>query len=102
MYQEAVFRRYQEKNSKVKLIGRIIEPIKLNHESYGEKFFSTVIETKRLSGTWDKIPVIIPERAFSIGRFDIDEIVVIEGDCRTRNEEIDGKSHLRVYVFYLF
>lgn len=80
-------------NNNVCISGKVAKPVVFSHECYGEKFYTTTVETFRTSGVLDNIPIIISERIL----FDnIDnKFVCIDGTVRTKN--IDGK--LVVIVF---
>lgn len=70
--------------------------IEYSHKSNGVSFCKTTISIKRLSGTEDIIPVIMPER-LAKGRYCGDKACLI-GEIRTKNVlGADRKRHLSVF-----
>ncbi len=88
-------------NNNIKLVGKITADIKLNHEIYGEKFFDTKIQVKRLSGDVDEIGVIVSERLILGKNIEIGTIVEINGQLRSYNHytEEENKRRLLLNVF---
>lgn len=83
--------------NRIILSGTVAENPKFSYEVYGEKFYHFFIETERLSGTVDKLPIITSE-AF------IKNVIVgkrngIDGEIRTYNKHCDDKNKLIVSVF---
>lgn len=78
--------------------GKLTEEFVLDHESHGTRFFCAKIAIKRLSGTCDLLPVIVPEikmkENMTVGRR-----VMINGSFRSYNHHEGGKSRLVLYVF---
>ena len=73
-------------------IGTII----YSHTTKEKKFYKSEISVKRLSGTEDIIPVIIPDDLANNMRFG--DMTCLLGDIRTRNVlGTDGKTHLKVF-----
>lgn len=85
-------------SNQVIIHGRIKGDLKLSHESYGEKFYTTYISVNRMSGTPDVISIVISEY---LARNIEDGIeCTIYGSFRSRNEhDENGKSHLLLFVF---
>ena len=80
--------------------GRINTDLKYDHSIYGEKFFSTMVTVKRLSGTEDNIPVIISEFLLRKYQHIAGVPVKIEGEVRSYNKtDLLGKGHLCVILF---
>ena len=75
----------------------IVSELEFSHEYKGEKFYSFVLSPNRLSGYTDKLPCIVPE--VNLPYIYEGQTVGIRGEVRTRNVEVDGKSHLEIYVF---
>lgn len=75
----------------------IASDLKFNHEYMGEKFYSFILSSNRLSGYADKLPCIVPE--VNLPYIYEGQTVGIRGEVRTRNVEVDGKRHLEIYVF---
>lgn len=86
-------------NNTIHLCGEIAEPLKFDHESYGEKFYTTFIRIARTSGSYDEIPLSISERFLTDDNYK-GKYAVIDGQVRTyRMKEDSGETHVVVYVF---
>lgn len=86
-----------EENNRVLLVGTVSEDFVLDHEIYGEKFYSLMIATKRASGAIDFIPVLVSERLFDVNESYYGKTVQIMGEYRSRNSE-DRKLRLNVFA----
>jgi len=83
----------------VTLIGKVIGGPVFDHKIYGEAFYMIVLGIYRNSGYEDRIRLIVSERILN-GKSPKDgEIIKAEGQIRTYNREIYGKSKLEVIVF---
>ncbi len=88
-----------EKNNKVYLSGEIVSPAVYSHEVFGEGFYEFSISVNRLSGQADVLPVTISERLVQEGGLDVGSHITAEGQFRSYNKVIDGKSKLMLTVF---
>lgn len=86
-------------NNVINLVGRITEDKKLNHEIYGEKFYTFGLSIPRLSGSYDLIPVTISERLFKNDDIVVGKNVKIEGQFRSYNGYEKEKNRLVLTVF---
>lgn len=86
-------------NNIVKIGGRVTSQLEFSHEIYEEKFYKFYIETKRMSEYSDKLPIIISERIMNIEEIKIGDIIVVEGQFRSYNQMIDGRSKLVLSIF---
>ncbi len=86
-------------NNIVELGGKVVTELEFSHEIYEEKFYRFYVETKRMSDYTDKLPIIISERLVNIGDIKIGEIVHVEGQFRSYNQIIEGKSKLVLSIF---
>ena len=86
-------------NNYVEIGGKINSKLEFSHEIYDEKFYKFFIETKRLSNSVDKLPIIISERLIDIDELEIGKLVNIKGQFRSYNKQNDGKSKLVLSVF---
>ena len=89
---------YEEYNN-VKLQGKVVSDKTLNHEIYGEKFYTFNLEVPRLSEVVDTIPVIISERLITNENIKIGNMVKISGQYRSYNSAENEKSRLVLMVF---
>ncbi len=86
-------------NNWVSLSGRITSDPIYSHQVYNEGFFETSIEVKRLSDTYDVIPITISERLVMDADLKNGDYVTIEGQFRSYNKLIDTRSKLMLSVF---
>ena len=86
-------------NNKVKLSGFIESEPQFSHELYGEGFYEFLVRVPRLSQQSDVIPVTVSERLMSGIDFDIGKQVAVNGQFRSYNKIVDGKSKLMLTVF---
>jgi single-stranded DNA-binding protein len=89
----------KETNNKVTVAGEIVSEYAYSHEAAGEKFYTTVIKSVRLSGTSDLIPVTISERLISPTMNDIGVFVEINGEFRSYNDKENRKLKLSVFAY---
>lgn len=86
------------KDNRVELIGEIASGFEYSHEVFGEKFYTTYINSYRQNGTADTIPFMVSDRMIKIE--DLSGLCVkICGQFRSYNKHIDGKSKLQLSVF---
>lgn len=90
-----------QSSNKVILQGEVADELVFSHEIYGESFYEFNLKVKRLSDTYDLIPVTISNRIMQ----DVDLYPGVtfsfEGQFRSYNKLIDGKSKLMLTVFVL-
>lgn len=89
-----------ESNS-IKLVGKITSEIEFNHETYGEKFYDTKVQVKRLSGDFDEINLMISDRLLLGKKIELGTIVEIDGQLRSYNyyTEEENRRRLLLNVF---
>lgn len=81
------------------LQGKVLSGLEFSHKSYGEAFYLFEMGIYRKSGYIDEIKVIISERLLWKISIEVGDRIKIEGQVRTYNEEVEGKSRLNVMVF---
>lgn len=86
-------------NNIVEIGGKVVTELEFSHEIYEEKFYKFYVETKRMSDYTDKLPIIISERLVNIEDIKIGNIVRIEGQFRSYNQPVNGKSKLVLSIF---
>lgn len=89
----------KELNNKVTIAGEVMSPYIYNHEIMGEKFYTTVVKSERLSGTSDLIPIMISERLISPTMNDTGVFVEINGEFRSYNDKENRKLVLSVFTY---
>lgn len=85
--------------NKVELKGTIVTEPKFSHEVLGENFYECLLQSNRLSGKDDILPVTVSDR---IGMsVKVGDRVCVEGQLRSYNkyDEDAGKSRLILTVF---
>ena len=84
----------------VKLTGVLVSEWEFSHETHKEKLYIGYISTQRFSGYEDIVPITVPERVLNdIAR--VGQRLTIEGEFRSYNKIIDGKTRLILSVFAL-
>ncbi|MFO7635993.1 MAG: single-stranded DNA-binding protein [Clostridia bacterium] len=86
-------------NNEVYIAGKISGPPMLTHEIYGEKFYCFDVNVRRLSDSFDIIPVLISERLVHIEQLVMGKLLEVEGQFRSYNSSESGKSHLILNLF---
>lgn len=84
-------------NNNVRVTGRI-DGFAYDHTAYGEKFYASHVHIRRLSETVDDIPVIASEYLVKKDDFD-GKYIEIDGEFRSMNMEVEGKSKLILQIF---
>ena len=91
----------QEVNE-VRIIGIIKDEFKFSHEFKGKKFYQNIVIAKRLSGTEDYVPIMVPEGLIfqRLNETVKGNQVEIFGQFRSYNKiGNDGQNHLQLHVF---
>lgn len=71
--------------NRIDMAGKITGGIMLSHTVFEEKFYSSFMEIKRLSGSSDIIPVTIPEKIIVNGNITDGAFVRMDGQLRSYN-----------------
>lgn len=91
------------RKNEVTLSGKVSSSPVFSHEfGGGERFYEFILDVNRLSGAVDSLPVTISEnllKTVSFTDFSVGEEIEINGDFRSYNQEINGKSKLILSVF---
>lgn len=83
----------------VNLRGELSEDLEFSHEIFGEKFFNTNIKIKRLSDSYDVLPMTVSERLLQEVDYKDNKEVSVIGQLRSYNKSIDSKNRLVLTVF---
>ena len=86
-------------NNKVFLKGVVSTNPTFSHESFGEGFYELSLKVNRLSNNFDNIPVIVSEKLLVGDNFEMGKTIAIQGQFRSYNKIVDGKSRLILNVF---
>lgn len=85
-------------NNTIYLQGTIVGDIEYSHEIYGELFFTVYIKCRRMSGTYDILPVTMPENILSSIKMNGCEYKVM-GQIRSYNRYHNGANRLMIRIF---
>ena len=88
----------QMENNKVFLAGEIISEPQFSHEMFGEGFYEFDLKVRRLSDSYDVLPVTISERLIS-GQIQVGKYIGVYGQFRSYNKLEDNKSRLMLTMF---
>ena len=86
-------------NNEIVISGVIATEASFSHEVYGEGFYSFYIDVKRLSDSYDRIPVTVSERLTNFTDFKVGTFVEIEGQFRSYNAVGADNNRLLLSVF---
>ena len=89
----------QMSNNKLAITGKILEVPVFSHEVFGEGFYETKIEVKRLSEQVDVLPITISERLILEYDIKVGDVISVSGQFRSYNKMVDEKSRLMLTIF---
>ena len=85
--------------NEVKICGKVVAGLSYFHEINGERFYLLYIESERLSGYKDVIPVILSENLIDTDMDYEGNAILVLGEYRSKNIEKEEKKHLILYLF---
>ena len=86
-------------NNIIELSGQIASEFTYSHQVYGEAFYSFMLCSKRLSDTYDTLPVTVSERLLIDVEAKSGQFISVTGQLRSYNSYSEGKTHLILTVF---
>ena len=86
-------------NNQVTVMGEIISDFSFSHEIFGEGFYMVDISVKRLSESYDIIPVMVSERLLDVNADYKGMYICISGQFRSYNRHEEHKNRLVLSVF---
>lgn len=86
-------------NNKVTIMGEIVSGFSYSHEIYGEGFYMVDVKCKRLSESFDIIPVMVSERLMDVSEDYIGELICVNGQFRSYNRHEERRNRLVLSVF---
>ena len=86
-------------NNQVTVMGEIASEFEFSHEVFGEGFYMLELLVKRLSDSFDRIPVMISERLIDVTQDYRGEFIQISGQFRSYNRHEEKKNRLVLSVF---
>lgn len=86
-------------NNQVTVMGEIVSDFAFSHEIFGEGFYMVDISVKRLSDSYDIIPVMVSERLLDVTADYKGMYIGINGQFRSYNRHEEHKNRLVLSVF---
>lgn len=86
-------------NNKVTIMGEIVSGFTFSHEIFGEGFYVMDVRCKRLSESYDTIPVMVSERLMDVTADYTGELICVNGQFRSYNRHEERKNRLVLSVF---
>jgi single-stranded DNA-binding protein len=86
-------------NNQVTVMGEIVSGFTYSHEIFGEGFYMMDVSCKRLSDSYDTIPVMVSERLMDVTADYTGELICINGQFRSYNRHEERKNKLVLSVF---
>ena len=83
--------------NKVIVAGKLQKEFEYDHTAYGERFYKNIISTRRKSGTYDEVPILIAEKLVTAKEEYQNTSVLIYGNLRSYNLRDTKGKHLIVY-----
>lgn len=86
-------------NNQVAMIGTICSEFTFSYEIFGEGFYMTEIEVKRLSDSTDIIPLMVSDRLIDVSEDYTGTIIKVSGQFRSYNRHEEKRNRLVLSVF---
>lgn len=86
-------------NNQVTVMGEIISDFSFSHEIFGEGFYMVDVSVKRLSESYDIIPVMVSERLLDVNADYKGMYICVGGQFRSYNRHEEHKNRLVLSVF---
>ena len=86
-------------NNRVTVMGEIVSEFSFSHEIFGEGFYMVDVRVKRLSESYDVIPVMVSERLLDVNADYRGMNICVGGQFRSYNRQEERKNKLVLSVF---
>ncbi|MCM1045009.1 MAG: single-stranded DNA-binding protein [Candidatus Gastranaerophilales bacterium] len=86
-------------NNQVTVMGEIVSGFSYSHEIFGEGFYMVDVSVKRLSESYDIIPVMVSERLLDVSGDYVGMLICVNGQFRSYNRHEEKKNRLVLSVF---
>lgn len=86
-------------NNQVTVMGEVISEFAYSHEIYGEGFYMVDVRVKRLSDSYDIIPVMVSERLLDVTENYTGMLICVSGQFRSYNRHEERKNRLVLSLF---
>ena len=87
------------KNNQVTVRGEIVSGFMYSHEIFGEGFYMVDVKCKRLSESYDIIPIMVSERLMDVTADYTGELISVSGQFRSYNRHEEKRNRLVLSVF---
>ena len=87
-----------EENNKISLVGEILTKPEFSHETFSEKFYTSKIEVKRLSGDTDILEIMISEKLYNIDEIKVGSKYYVEGSIRSYNYYVSENERRKLIL----
>ncbi len=86
-------------NNQVMMAGEVVSEFTFSHEVFGEGFYMLELSVKRLSESYDIIPLMVSERLIDVSQDYRGEMIQVAGQFRSYNRHEEKKNRLVLSVF---
>lgn len=86
-------------NNQVTIMGEIVSNFSYSHEIFGEGFYLVDVSVKRLSESYDVIPLMVSERLIDVNADYKGRNICVNGQFRSYNRHEERKNRLVLSVF---
>lgn len=86
-------------NNQVTIMGEIVSDFSFSHEIFGEGFYLVDVRVKRLSESYDEIPLMVSERLIDVNADYKGMLICVNGQFRSYNRHEERKNRLVLSVF---
>ena len=86
-------------NNQVTIMGEIVSDLSYSHEIFGEGFYLVDVSVKRLSDSYDVIPLMVSERLIDVNADYKGRNICVNGQFRSYNRHEERKNRLVLSVF---
>ena len=86
-------------NNQVTVMGEIVSGFTYSHQIYGEGFYMMDVQCKRLSDSYDTIPVMVSERLLDVTADYMGALICVTGQFRSYNRHEERRNRLVLSVF---
>ena len=86
-------------NNQVTVMGEVVSDFSFSHEIFGEGFYMVDVRCKRLSESYDIIPVMVSDRLLDVTADYMGELICVNGQFRSYNRHEERRNRLVLSVF---
>ena len=86
-------------NNQVTIMGEIVSDFSYSHEIFGEGFYLVDVSVKRLSESYDVVPLMVSERLIDVNADYKGRNICVNGQFRSYNRHEERKNRLVLSVF---